>query len=116
MEEMDTLPGHRQTREMSLEQGLLIRALLLYTTSFQTGRVPINKIPPFLSPEVLAGPENLPLKVHSWWLSGEEFVCNAEDPSSIPGWARSPGVGMATHSSILAWRARIHRRTIQTIS
>ena len=46
MEEMDTLPGHRQTRELSLEQGLLIRALLLYTTSVQTGRVPTDKIHP----------------------------------------------------------------------
>ena len=43
MEEMDTLPGHKQTREMSLEQGLLNRALLLYTTSVQTGRVPTDK-------------------------------------------------------------------------
>ena len=42
MEEMDTLPGHKQTREMSLEQGLLIRALLLYTTSVQTSRVPTD--------------------------------------------------------------------------
>ena len=28
---------------------------------------------------------------------------NAEDSSSIPGSGRSPGVEMATHSSILAW-------------
>ena len=26
------------------------------------------------------------------------------DGGSIPGWGRSPGGGMATHSSILAWR------------
>ena len=26
------------------------------------------------------------------------------DVSSIPRWGRSPGEGMATHSSILAWR------------
>ena len=26
------------------------------------------------------------------------------DMGSIPVWGRSPGVGMATHSSILAWR------------
>ena len=36
---------------------------------------------------------------------GKESVCNAGDPSSIPGLGRSPGgEGMATHSNILAWR------------
>ena len=35
---------------------------------------------------------------------GKEPTCNAEDPGSIPGWERSPEEGMATHSSILAWR------------
>ena len=35
---------------------------------------------------------------------GKEFACNAGDPSLIPGWGRSPGEGMATHSSILARR------------
>ena len=29
---------------------------------------------------------------------------NAGDMGSIPGWGRSPG-GMATHSSILAWKS-----------
>ena len=29
---------------------------------------------------------------------------DAGDPGSIPGLGRSPGVGMATHSSILAWK------------
>ena len=29
---------------------------------------------------------------------------NARDAGSIPGLGRSPGVEMATHSSILAWR------------
>ena len=29
---------------------------------------------------------------------------DVRDISSIPGWGRSPGGGMATHSSILAWR------------
>ena len=33
-----------------------------------------------------------------------ESACNAGDPGSIPGWGRSTGEGMATHSSILAWR------------
>ena len=35
---------------------------------------------------------------------GKESACNAGDPGSIPGSARSPEKGMATHSSILAWR------------
>ena len=30
-------------------------------------------------------------------------ACNAGDLGSIPGSGRSPGKGMATHSSILAW-------------
>ena len=34
---------------------------------------------------------------------GKEFTCNAGDPGLIPGWGRSPGKEMATHSSILAW-------------
>ena len=29
---------------------------------------------------------------------------NTGDPGSIPGSGRSPGEGMVTHSSILAWR------------
>ena len=44
-----------------------------------------------------------------WWgfpsgSNGKESVCNAGDPCSIPGWGRSPGEGLTTHSSILAWR------------
>ena len=35
---------------------------------------------------------------------GEESACNARDLGSIPGLERSPGEGMATHSSILARR------------
>ena len=31
-----------------------------------------------------------------------ESACNAGDPGSVPGLGRSPGEGMATHSSILA--------------
>ena len=37
-------------------------------------------------------------------LPGKESTYNAGDPVSIPGSRRSPGEGMATHSSILAWR------------
>ena len=35
---------------------------------------------------------------------GKEFAYGAGDLGSIPGLGRSPGEGMATHSSILAWR------------
>ena len=39
------------------------------------------------------------------WLSGKEPACgDAGDESMIPGSERSPGVGMATHPSILAWK------------
>ena len=34
----------------------------------------------------------------------KESSCDAGDPGSIPGSGRSPGKGMAAHSSILAWR------------
>ena len=34
----------------------------------------------------------------------KESACNAGVPGSIPGSGRSPEEGMATHSSILAWR------------
>ena len=37
-----------------------------------------------------------------WWLSSKESTCNAGDAGSIPGLGRSPGVGHATHSIILA--------------
>ena len=35
---------------------------------------------------------------------GTESACNAEDPGLIPGSGISPEKGMASHSSILAWR------------
>ena len=41
-----------------------------------------------------------------WWLSGKESACNAGAAGvsgSIPGSGRSPGEGMAIHSSVLAW-------------
>jgi len=34
----------------------------------------------------------------------KKSACNAGDPGSIPGLGRSLEEGMATHSSILAWR------------
>ena len=37
-------------------------------------------------------------------LAHKESACNTGDPGSIPGLGRSPGEGMAIHSSILAWR------------
>ena len=35
---------------------------------------------------------------------GKESACSAGDLGSIPGLGRSPGGGMTTHPSILAWR------------
>ena len=38
-----------------------------------------------------------------WWLSGRKSACSARDLGSIPGSGRLEE-GMATHSSIVAWR------------
>ena len=35
---------------------------------------------------------------------GKESACNVGDPSLIPGWEDLLEKGMATHSSILAWK------------
>ena len=35
---------------------------------------------------------------------GKESPCNAGELCSIPGSGKSPNEGIATHSSILAWR------------
>ena len=35
----------------------------------------------------------------------KESICNGEDLDYILGLGRSPGGGMATHSSFLAWRS-----------
>jgi len=35
---------------------------------------------------------------------GKESACNAGELGLISGLGRSPGEGMATHSSILSWR------------
>ena len=35
---------------------------------------------------------------------GKESTCSAGDPGSTPGAERSLEKGMATHSSVLAWR------------
>ena len=40
---------------------------------------------------------------------GKESAFNVEDLGSITGLGRSPGGGMAIHSSILAWRIPMDR-------
>ena len=48
----------------------------------------------------------------SRWLSNKESACNAGatgDMGPIPELRRSPEEGMATHSSIPAWRIRMDR-------
>ena len=36
---------------------------------------------------------NFPILVATWWLSGKEFACNAEDAGLLPWSGRSPGDG-----------------------
>ena len=36
----------------------------------------------------------------------KEYACSAGDPGLISGSRRSPGKGVTTHTSILAWRIR----------
>ena len=45
----------------------------------------------------------------SLWLCGKETTCQAGYAGSTPGLRRSPGIGMATHSSILAWESEGQR-------
>ena len=40
---------------------------------------------------------------------GKESTCNVGDLCSIPELGRFPGEGIATHSSILAWRIPMDR-------
>ena len=40
---------------------------------------------------------------------GKDSACNVGDLGSIPGLGISPGEGMATHSSILAWKIPMDR-------
>ena len=47
---------------------------------------------------------NLAAKGFPGGSDSKESACNAGDPGSIPELGRSPGEGMAIHSSILAWR------------
>ena len=46
----------------------------------------------------------MPFKCFTGGSDGKESACNAGDPGLIPGSGRSLEKGMATHSSILAWR------------
>ena len=47
---------------------------------------------------------------------GKESACNAGDLRLIPGLGKSPGEeGMATHTSILAWRIPMDREAWQAI-
>ena len=39
----------------------------------------------------------------SWWLSGKKFACS-EGATGDMGWGDPVEEGMATHSSILAWK------------
>ena len=52
--------------------------------------------------------KNMYMYMNIWSFSGssdsKDFACSAGDPGSIPGLGRSLEKGMATHSSILAWR------------
>ena len=48
--------------------------------------------------------ESMQVEELSAGASGKESVCSQGDLGSIPGWGKSPGEGMTTHSSILAWR------------
>ena len=41
--------------------------------------------------------------------AGKESASNAGDLGSIPGWEDPLEEGMATHSSILAWRIPVDR-------
>ena len=47
--------------------------------------------------------------------SGKESTYNAGDMGSIPGLGKPPEEGMATHSSILAWRVPVDRGACRAI-
>ena len=68
-------------------------------------------------PEIMAGMEEFggmePLD--SGGSDGKESACDVGDPGSIPGLGRSLEEGMATHSSILAWRIPWTRAWLQSM-
>ena len=49
------------------------------------------------------------IRLPSWGKNGKEYTYNAGVLGSIPGLGRSLEEGMATHSSILAWRIPMDR-------
>ena len=62
---------------------------------------------PYLSPRLRGFPAGS---------NGEESACSAGNMGSIPGLGRSPGEGMATHSSVLAWRIPWTEDPIQSMA
>ena len=48
-------------------------------------------------------------------LDGKESACNAGDLGSIPGWEDLLDKGMATYSSILAWRIPWTEKPVQEL-
>ena len=52
----------------------------------------------------LEGPQMLNNFEATWWFSGKEPTCSAEDAGSIPGSEDPLEKEKATHSSILAWK------------
>ena len=52
---------------------------------------------------------HVPLTAFSGGSDSKESACNAGDVGSVPGWEGPLEEGMATHSSILAWRIPMDR-------
>ena len=58
------------------------------------------------------GKDRLPIPVFLGFpggSDGKESACNVGDLGSIPGWEDPLEEGMATHSSLLAWRIPMDR-------
>jgi len=51
----------------------------------------------------------VPLTAFSGGSDSKQSACNAGDLGSVPGWEGPLEEGMATHSSILAWRIPMDR-------
>ena len=70
----------------------------------------------FLGRKIPLRRDRLPTPVFLGFPGGsdsKESPCNVGDLGSIPGLGRSPGRGMTTHSSILAWRIPMDIRAWQ---
>ena len=66
----------------------------------------------FLGRENPLGRDRLPTPLFSGFpgdSDGKESICNVGDLSSVPGLGHPLEEGMATHSSILAWRIPMDR-------